>query len=357
MMRFGWFLILLAQAQAGDEFPAPKKISLSLTKAPLAAAAERLAKAGGYPIKLGECDPKAIVSMKVDKVPFVLALDALCRSAGAGYRWQEKTIELLPFDVIVPSASSVAQIGPFSMRAWHGPWDKGIPAVFIDTDWEPSIGAAWFALQLEQLQDEKGDKISLTPPKFPPDYSTNDNKVSELSSLKGDWKRDWFPYTPPAAGAPKLKSVSGTAVFAFPKGKKNTVRFDLPKDKMTKTVDGFPISLEFFQYDAAKKIWSTAVMVECSEAPLDKKMPLYGVFASSRVRFFGKGGSPLLNEHLGGTGSGGKGNDLRYFQIKGHCRVADGTPLTAVEVDFYSDVTLKTYPFQFNDLPEVIPKK
>ena len=79
--------------------------------------------------------------------------------------------------------------------------------------------------------------------------------------------------------------------------------------------------------------------------------------ASSRVRFFGKGGAPLANEHLGGTGSGGKKDDLDYFKISGWCRVSDGAPLTAVEADFYSDVTLRTYPFEFKDLPEVLPKK
>src|SRR5260221_3140340 len=223
MTRLGVLLILLAQAQAGDDLPAPKKITLALTRAPLAAAAERLAKAGGYAIKLGECDAKAVVSMKVDKVPFVLALDALCRSAGVGYRWREKTIELLPHDVIASSASAVVQIGPFSMRAWHGPWDKGTPAIFIDTDWEPSVGAAWYILTPELLLDEKGDKIQLAGQgKFPSEYSTNDIKLSELSSLKGDWNRDFFPYAAPGAGARKLKQISGSATFALPHGKKHT---------------------------------------------------------------------------------------------------------------------------------------
>ena len=356
-MLLGLFLTaVLAQAQ--DDLPAPRKISLNLSGTMLKAAAERLAKDSGYPIALGDCDPKTKVSIKVEKATFVLALEVVCRSAKAGYRWTAGGVEVIN-EPRMPAATAGAQLGPFTMRAWLAPWDKDNPAIWIDADWEPAAGAAWYRIQLDSVLGEKGEPLprlkSTSLSAFYGD-DTNHSKMGRLSGTDGDWKHDVFPLQPVPGKPRKLKSISGTAFFAFPVGPKKTVRFAPPADRMKVEVDGFTFTLMFLSYDDQKKIWDCSVNMDLTTAPVEKRLPLYGLLAGNRVRFFGTGGA-LANLELGGTGHGGNETNLRFASISGHCKVPDGSPLKAVEADFYGDVDVKPYPFEIKDVPVIATKE
>jgi hypothetical protein len=352
----------LAFAQAApkpDDLPAPKKITLNLSATPLKAVAERLAKDSGYAIGLGDCDPKTKVSIKVDKVPFVLALDALCRSANAAYRWAGGGIELIN-ESRMPAASASAQLGPFTMRAWVGPWDKETPALWVDTDWEPGAGAGWYLIRVDSILSENGEAWQRSRTSSTTSFHgehTNNMKILAMTRGDGDWKRDYYPLLPPKGRPKKLKSVTGSLKVAFPVGPKKTVRFAPPADRMRETVDGFPFTLHFFEYDAARKTWDGTVSLQIDGAPQEKRLPLYGLLAGHRVRFYAKGGAPIPNTALGGAGYSGPEGDLRTVSIEGTCKAPDNTPLSAVEADFYGDVLLKDYPFEIKNVPVVATKE
>jgi len=360
MARLLAVVALLFASQAppkDDDFPVPKKLSLTLSNSTLKAAADRLGKDGGYVIRLGECDPKTKVSIKVDKAPFVEALGALCRAAGVSYRWIGTSVELSP-DFEAPKTSTGTRMGPFSMEAWVALWNKDIPALYCNTDWEPGVAAAWYFIKLDSVLGPNGDPITLPREEREWEFDgfyTHNSKIMGLTRGDGNWKRDFFPLP---VGTTKLKSISGTVAFAFPAKKPKTIRFENPGGKSEQMVDGFPLTLEIFPYDVKTMTWSARLDVEVLTAPMEKRLPLYGLLAGHRLRFFAKGGAATPNLSLGGGGTGGsRTNGLRDIHIKGYCKVPDGAPLAAVEVEFDSDVVLKTYPFEIKDVPFSTPKK
>jgi len=350
-------LLLSAQDPPKDDFPVPKKLTLTLSNSTLKAAADRLGKDAGYVVRLGDCDPKTKVSVKVDKVPFVEALGALCRSAGLTYRWVGAAVELA-VDIEAPKAWAGARLGPFSMEAWVALWNKDVPALYLNTDWEPGVGAAWYFIKLETVLGPGGDPITLPVEEREWEYEgfyTHHNKIMELTQGDGKWKRDFFPLP---VDTTKLKSIAGTVAFAFPLRKPKTIRFENPGAKSEQMVDGFPLTLEIFPYDVKTMTWSARLDVEVVTAPLEKRLPLYGLLAGHRLRFYAKGGAATPNLSLGGGGTGGsKKNGLRDVHINGYCKVPDGAPLAAVEAEFDSDVVLKTFPFEIKDVPFSTPKK
>src|SRR5207244_13246475 len=138
--------------------------TLALKGAPLKEALDRISAATGYPVRPAQALAEARVTLALEGVSFLQALDAVCLAIGAWYRWDGSALEIAPGD----APRSRGHAGPILVTADLGrPREDGDLGLDLRLEWEPGVRVRWYEIEIESVENDQGGAVSVTPPKSP----------------------------------------------------------------------------------------------------------------------------------------------------------------------------------------------
>jgi hypothetical protein len=322
--------------------------------------AERLTKLYGYPIALGEADPKKRATFKMDSGTFLQALEGLCRSAGVWYRWNDNGVELTKDK---PPDLSRVHVGPFAIAARVTTLEDH-PGLFIhfDTDWERKVVPGWFEVKIDSMTDDKGNAVLQARRKengFLGEATlTKKFSVKDSDQYRQEWTEDDFLLGPTSPGAAKLSSVKGKVTFWFPL-EVSRVRFEDPKPKAQAPAGPFTAEINFYDFYKDRKSWDVQMEVKIGDPSREIAVPLFAMLVNRSIRFIDAAGKSVDSGVKGGHGRGGTGANM--FQRIHIDRSTNKLPLENppkwLECDVVTSVWTRSFSFEFKDVRLTKEKK
>lgn len=316
-------------------------------------AAERLSKLYGYPVALGDVDPKKRAGFKVEFGTFLQALEALCRSGGVWYRWRDNAVELAKEK---PPEASRVHFGPFAMAARVTTLEDE-PGLFlhVDTDWERKVGPGWFEVKIDSMTDDKGSAVLQARRKengFLGEATlTKKFSVKDSEEYRHEWTQDDFLLGPASKDAVKLSSVKGKVTFWFPL-ELSPVKFEDPKPRAQAPAGPFTAELNFYDFYKDRKSWDVQMEVKLGDTPREVAVPLLAMLVTRSIRFVDAAGKSYDSGVKGGHGRGGTAANMfqRIHIDRQTSKLSLENPPKWLECDVVTSVWTRSYAFEFKDV-------
>lgn len=351
-----------ADPAALDRWKPSAPVSISAKQGTLKDAVAQLGQETGTAIAMGDVDPSARVTYRVEQTGVLGALDALCRAGGVSYTWNQEGTEL-SLTKAKWWDTAPTHLGPFLLlgRAGGAPV-AGRTALWLYLDWEPSVKPVWYELTVDSVISDGG---AVTRTTFPPRTGIMQDPNLELRSSpratkyvrRREYQADYFLLDPPPAAGKMLSSVHGKADIFFPL-KWGRARFDEPKSGDRASAGPHQISLSLVPPRKLDDPWFVGMELEMAAVPVEKRFALYGATLEAHARVQDSKGRPVAAEFVGNAGGSGFGTretftkGSRYWTVRG---LPATETFKSVEFDLIIDVWRRNYSFELKDVPYSVP--